>query len=103
MAKIWQLQRGASALPDGGVQFSVWAPRAKRVRARLTSGGEGDFELTPGENGVFETTVRGAGAGSEYGFVLDDEDKLLPDPVSRFQPHGVHGPSRVVDPRTFQW
>jgi maltooligosyltrehalose trehalohydrolase len=103
MAKIWQLQRGASALPDGGVQFSVWAPRAKRVRVRLTSEGEGEFELTQSENGVFETTVRGAAAGSEYGFVLDSEDKLLPDPVSRFQPHGVHGPSRVVDPRTFQW
>jgi len=103
MAKIWQLQRGASVLPDGSVHFSVWAPRARRVRVRLTSDGEGEFELTERENGVFEASVRGARAGSEYGFVLDSEDKLLPDPVSRFQPHGVHGPSRVVDPRALSW
>jgi maltooligosyltrehalose trehalohydrolase len=107
MANLWQLERGASVLPHdkdgGGVRFSVWAPRASRVRVRLTSGDEGEYELTRGENAVFETVVPNATVGTEYGFVLDENDKLVPDPVSRFQPHGVHGPSSVVDPNGFAW
>ena len=103
MVNTWQLQRGATVLPDGSVRFAVWAPRAQRVRVRLTSDGEGEHELAGMEDGVFEAVVRDASVDSEYGFVLDDQDKLLPDPVSRFQPHGVHGPSRVVDPNAFQW
>jgi maltooligosyltrehalose trehalohydrolase len=103
MSNLWQLQRGASVVSGAGVRFSVWAPRASRVRVRLTSEGEGEYELARGEHGVFETTVSGATSGTEYGFVLDDNDKLLPDPVSRFQPHGVHGPSSVVDPKAFSW
>ena len=27
----------------------------------------------------------------------------LPDPASRFQPEGPHGPSEVVDPAAFRW
>ena len=42
------------------------------------------------------------GAGADYRFVLED-GRELPDPVSRWQPTGVHGPSRVVDPRSFTW
>jgi maltooligosyltrehalose trehalohydrolase len=34
---------------------------------------------------------------------LDDGDRLYPDPASRFQPYGPHGPSQIIDPRTFQW
>ena len=44
MANIWQLQRGATVV-NGGVRFSVWAPLAERVRVRLTSEGEGEYEL----------------------------------------------------------
>jgi maltooligosyltrehalose trehalohydrolase len=28
---------------------------------------------------------------------------MYPDPASRFQPHGPHGPSEIVDPTSFQW
>ena len=103
MTTLWHLQRGARVIPGEGVRFSVWAPRASRVRVRLTSEEGGEHELARRENGVFEAVVRDASAGSEYGFVLDDSDKPLPDPVSRFQPHGVHGPSSVVDPNAFRW
>ena len=34
---------------------------------------------------------------------LIDGNKERPDPVSRWQPDGVHGPSRVVDPDAFHW
>ncbi len=38
-----------------------------------------------------------------YQFKLDNDDYLYPDPESRFQPQGPHGPSQVVDPAAFQW
>src|ERR671930_1423058 len=101
MTELWQLERGASVIPGAGVRFSVWAPRAKRVRVRLTSGAE--HPLTRGEDGVFEAIVANVQAGADYGFLIDDGDTPLPDPASRFQPQGVHGPSRVVDPAGFRW
>ena len=42
-------------------------------------------------------------AGSTYGFRLDDEARLYPDPASRFQPDGPHGLSEVVDPSSYVW
>jgi len=59
-------------------------------------------ELTRGEDGMFERTVSGVSAGTRYWFRLDG-DRLRPDPVSRFQPDGPHGPSEVVDPDAFKW
>ena len=101
MIDLWQLERGANVVSGAGVRFSVWAPFAKRVRVRLTSGHTED--LARNEHGVFDGMIAGAHAGSDYAFLLDDSDKALPDPVSRWQPEGVHGPSRVVDPHAFQW
>ena len=51
---------------------------------------------------MFERTVSGVSAGTRYWFRLDG-DRLRPDPVSRFQPDGPHGPSEVVDPDAFKW
>ena len=44
-----------------------------------------------------------AGAGTLYRYRLDDSRDLLPDPASRFQPHGPHGPSQIIDPAQFAW
>src|SRR5439155_923723 len=41
--------------------------------------------------------------GARYRFRLDGGPALYPDPASRFQPDGPHGPSQVVDPRPFDW
>ena len=58
--------------------------------------------LQPEANGYF--TGQGAiNAGALYRYRLDDEQYLYPDPASRFQPDGPHGPSQVVDPRGFPW
>ena len=43
-----------------------------------------------------------ARAGGRYWFRLDGE-RLRPDPASRSQPDGPHGPSAYVDPRSFRW
>ena len=102
----WRLDRGATVVDDGtAVRFCVWAPNARRVRVRLVSQRDAsEHELHPGgRDGVFEGTVNGARAGSDYGFLLDEDDRVIPDPVSRWQPTGVHGPSRVVDPAAFRW
>src|SRR5687768_16764211 len=102
LSTTWTLTRGATVENDG-VRFSVWAPKAKSLSVRLiTNGREKDHELESHGAGVFEGFIRGAKAGDDYRYVIDG-DQALPDPVSRFQPEGVHGPSRVVDPATFQW
>jgi len=97
---VWSLERGARVLDDGSVRFSVWAPRAKRVSVRLVGGAELIMERS--EGGVFETTARDVAPGTDYFYRLDGA-RDRPDPVSRFQPRGVHGPSRIVDPSAFHW
>jgi maltooligosyltrehalose trehalohydrolase len=54
------------------------------------------------EDGYWELHAPGVRAGDRYGYCLDG-DRTLPDPASRFQPDGVHGPSQVIDPRGFAW
>jgi maltooligosyltrehalose trehalohydrolase len=68
-------------------------------------GAEAIVELPLGKegNGYFSVTTGLAHHGSLYRFRLDDESGLYPDPASRFQPRGPHGPSQVVDSRTFEW
>jgi maltooligosyltrehalose trehalohydrolase len=57
--------------------------------------------LLASERGYFGATVAGVAPGDRYRFVLDRE-RVLPDPASRAQPDGVHGPSAVVD-LAFPW
>jgi maltooligosyltrehalose trehalohydrolase len=61
------------------------------------------FPLLPEDDGYFAGTIDSARAGSLYKFQLDEESYLYPDPESRFQPEGPHGPSQVVDPSIFPW
>jgi maltooligosyltrehalose trehalohydrolase len=62
-----------------------------------------EIELSPEENGYFSGAVAHAAAGLLYRFLLDDDPSPYPDPVSRFQPWGVHGPSQIIDPARFEW
>jgi maltooligosyltrehalose trehalohydrolase len=100
-----RLPVGAEIAPGGGVDFRVWAPHAGLVRVVLQRGaGAPDVvELTAGGDGYFAGTASRAAAGTLYRYRLEDDGPLLPDPASRFQPDGPHGPSRVVDPQTFTW
>jgi maltooligosyltrehalose trehalohydrolase len=104
-----RLPIGAEVLP-GGVHFRVWAPRRKRVEAVLSQGRQssGDrpesaIALEPQADGYFAAHVPGVQAGERYGFRLDDDPKLYPDPASRFQPDGPHGLSMIVDPASYAW
>jgi len=53
-------------------------------------------------NGMYETRVEGIGPGALYGFKIDGTGPF-PDPASRFQPRGVHGPSQVLGASEFSW
>jgi maltooligosyltrehalose trehalohydrolase len=96
-----QSRVGATRLPDGGWQFLVWAPLARAVSLHLVSSGElvAMERLADGYHGL---TVNHLEPLSEYFYRLDGQ-RELPDPASRFQPQGVHGPSQIVDCNAFRW
>ena len=90
------------ALPhNDAVTFRVWAPAADTVILELHDG-EQSLALSKTKDGLFERTTDAAGPGTRYRFRLD-EDGPFPDPASRFQPEGVHGPSEVIDPDAYEW
>jgi maltooligosyltrehalose trehalohydrolase len=78
-------------------ETGVWAPRAGAVD--LVRGGRRS-SMERGRQGWW--TAPFVGAGSEYAFSLEGRPPL-PDPRSRWQPEGVHGPSRPVDHADFDW
>ncbi|HTZ37167.1 MAG TPA: malto-oligosyltrehalose trehalohydrolase [Stellaceae bacterium] len=95
-----RLPVGAEALPLGGVHFRVWAPAAKTLAVAIE--GQAPRRLAAEPGGYFAGGIAGAKPGERYRFLLDD-DRALPDPASRFQPEGPHGPSEIVDPAGFAW
>lgn len=99
----WSLLQGATVLANGSTRFSVWAPDVETASVVLVDGGrpkQHPLDRQPG--GFLETVVPGVAAGADYFYRLDGERDRA-DPVSRHQPAGVHGPSRVVDPTAFRW
>lgn len=101
-----RLPVGAEVLRSGDVHFRLWAPKPKRVKLVLEAPRDGiplEIEMKAEQNGYFSCTVSQDEAGDRYRFKLDDADGLFPDPVSRYQPEGPHGPSQIVDPTQFKW
>jgi len=98
---------GAEVVPGGGVHFRVWAPQRKKVEVILEAGpgspGSMALKLEPEGDGYHSGLVETAAHGTIYRLQLDEDGTRYPDPASRFQPDGPHGPSRVVDPKTFTW
>lgn len=93
---------GANRLPDGSWEFLLWAPQARAVNLHLVGGREEKIPMEPLAEGYHRIALDGLDAGSEYFYQLDS-GRDLPDPASRFQAHGVHGPSRIFDPKAFRW
>src|ERR671918_500610 len=93
------LHLGAT-LQETGTMFRVWAPRCRSVDVVIE--GRRPEPLTPRDDNLFERAIPGIAAGTRYQYRLDGE-RHRPDPVSRFQPEGVHGSSAVVDGRRFPW
>ena len=97
---VRRLPIGAEPVGDGRTHVRVWAPAARSMDVVLASGAA--TPLQSEADGYFSGLVD-AGAGTRYQLRLDNADRPLPDPASRFQPEGPHGPSEIVDPRAFQW
>ena len=51
-------------------------------------------DMTRSDGGWWRAEVKSA-PDARYGFVLDDDDTVLPDPRSPRQPDGVHSPSQL--------
>jgi maltooligosyltrehalose trehalohydrolase len=94
-----RLPIGAELVPEGGVNFRVWAPRAARVELELN---DQQILLDVEPDGYHSGRVLAVGAGTRYTYRLDG-GPVCPDPASRFQPAGPHGPSEVIDPEAFSW
>jgi maltooligosyltrehalose trehalohydrolase len=107
-ASTRRLPIGAEVLPDGSAHFRVWAPRCQRVEliitAQSTQQNDGQCVSMQAEDGGYFSIQTGALAvGTRYGFRLDGDPRLFPDPASRFQPDGPEGLSQIVDPSRFLW
>ncbi|HEY0639532.1 MAG TPA: malto-oligosyltrehalose trehalohydrolase [Pseudonocardiaceae bacterium] len=76
--------------------FEVWVPELGRVRVRV-DGQVHEMERAGG--GWWRADV----AGRDYGFLLGDDETVLPDPRSAWQPDGVHEASRRYDHGAFAW
>ena len=92
---------GAETQPEGGVHFRVWAPRCRELSVDIE--GVGSFALAAEPGGYFSGFVREARFAMGYRLRGDGGSEAWPDPASRFQPDGPHGPSEIVDPHAFRW
>ena len=94
---------GATVLSQTQTDFAVWAPHCQAVTIQIEQDGRRrTHPLEEIENGYFQTVLDRAGPGTRYAFRLNDS-LTRPDPRSRYQPDGVHGPSQVIDPSTYKW
>lgn len=106
---VRRLPVGAEVVPEQGAHFRVWAPACREVAVVLeapepeSSRKRRSRRLDPEENGYWSGFVPDAEAGSLYRLMVNQRAQLLPDPASRFQPKGPHGPSMIVDPLAFAW
>lgn len=103
---------------NGLTEFRVWAPAAEQVALRLKRASASEYRDFPmrrlgsSDYGIPEMgDVRDADTfvleidahpGDLYFYVVDNGNPV-PDPVSRFLPDGVHGPTEIIDPTQFNW
>jgi maltooligosyltrehalose trehalohydrolase len=82
-------------------EFNIWSPNTQKVVLKI--GGRSYPMSRAGDQGWWSVSVADAGPGTDYGFAVGDDPKAWPDPRSQWQPHGVHGASRVYDQTVFVW
>ena len=88
----------------GGVRYRTWCEH-ERVDALIVGNQDQvlrTLPLEPEGDGYFSTLDQSGRAGDLYRYRLGNTGDW-PDPASRAQPLGVHGPSMVVDPSSFRW
>lgn len=93
---------GAAFQEDGRCQFTLWGPELDSVELQVVSPQPQHYPLLKDNRGWWSTTVEDIAEGYQYRYCIN-ESNTWPDPASRYQPEGVHGPSVVVDQGRFNW
>ena len=89
---------GAQALGEGRWRFGVWAPQAAAVDLVM----DGVVQPMQARDAGWYEAEAVCTAGSPYRFRIDGKDEV-PDPASRWQPHGVEGASALLEPDGHRW
>jgi maltooligosyltrehalose trehalohydrolase len=96
---------GAEVIGENQTHFRVWAPKARELDVVVEHGQNSKrtfHALSPEQDGYYSGALD-VGVDARYWFRVNSGEKFYPDPASRFQPEGPHGPSCIIDPRQFQW
>jgi maltooligosyltrehalose trehalohydrolase len=96
---------GTELTATGEVRFRLWAPAAREVELLLCDASGTTVQaaaMQPREDGWYSLVTAAAAAGSLYRYRIDGAQEV-PDPASRCNPLGVHGPSEVIDPAAYRW
>jgi maltooligosyltrehalose trehalohydrolase len=100
---VHRMPFGAQVRPGGnGADFRLWAPAARRVDLVLPGAAERTIAAKPEPGGWFSAAADDVRDGTHYLWQIDGGQRV-PDPASRFNPRGPHGPSQLVDPDRFEW
>jgi malto-oligosyltrehalose trehalohydrolase len=106
MESLTQSQRyhfGPRWIDKETVEFRVWAPKCSELAVQFVenSAQPQPLSMTREPDGFF-TLQTSAQPDGRY-WIRFADGKLRPDPASRFQPEGVHGPSQLIDEHAFNW
>jgi len=96
---------GAELVGENQTHFRVWAPKARELDVVVEHGQNSKrtfHPLSPDPGGYFSGALD-VGVDTRYWFRVNTGEKFCPEPASRFQPEGAHGPSCIIDPGQFQW
>ena len=96
------LQKPGAWFNGRDTEFLVWAPLRRKVELLLATPAETPYSMEKDSFGYWRATLP-IGPGTRYGFRLDDDTRIIPDPASLSQPDGVHALSQVIDVHAFPW
>lgn len=85
---------------EKSVSFRVWAPKAHQIEVVFDNGKAEPLDRD--STGYYYGISAHARVGTTYRYRLDGQ-QAFPDPCSRFQPQGPHGPSQIVDSSSYTW
>jgi maltooligosyltrehalose trehalohydrolase len=96
---------GAELIGENETHFRVWAPKARQLDVVFQDAADAKprFSALTAEPSGYFSGAANVGAGARYRFRVNGAPNFYPDPASRFQPDGPHGPSCIVDPTKFRW
>src|SRR6266436_4655299 len=96
---------GAEVIGENRTHFRVWAPEARELDVVVEYGlnSQRTFHSLSSEQGEYYSGALDVGVDTRHWFRVNSREKFYPDPASRFQPEGPHGPSCIIDPGQFQW